>query len=144
MLRSSVSRRISYHLEIYWAVRKCQIHNKRELSDISSSILNSVLLLIAVNYFNMKRQETKLQGLSKCRFDSIIFLFRMAGFQFKMKEVSTIYAIYMVTATICSCSTFIGMFVAVYMYRNDLGRAMSSMRVLIPITNVIWIFSYCR
>jgi len=144
MLRSSVSRRISCHSEIYRVVRKWQIHNKRELSDVSSSIFNSVLFLVAGYYFNMNRQETKLQGLSECRFGSIIFLFRMAGFRFKMNEGWTIYAIYMVTATICSCSTFIGMFVAVYIHRNDLGRAISSMRVLIPITNVIWIFSYCR
>jgi hypothetical protein len=144
MLRSSVSRRISCHSEIYWPVRKWQIHNKRELSDVSSNVLNSVLFIIAVYYFNMNRQETKLHGLSEYRFGSIIFLFRMAGFRFKMKEVSTIYAIYMVTVIICSCSTFIGMFVAVYINRDDLGRAMSSMRVLIPITNVIWIFSYCR
>jgi len=125
-------------------VRREQILNKRELSEDSCSILNSVLHLIQVIYFNMNRQETKPNGLSDNRFGSMIFLLRMAGIPIKVKKISTIYNIYMKTVIICSCSTLIGMLVDVYSHRDDLGRAMTTMRVLIPFTNVMWIFSYCR
>ena len=92
----------------------------------------------------MNRQEKKLKGMSEIRFSSMIFLFRMAGIPLKMKKVSTIYSVYMVTVITCSFSTYIGMFLDVYMHRDDLGRAMTTLRVLIPITNIMWIFSYCK
>jgi len=103
-----------------------------------------VLLPVAAHYLNMNRQETKLNVLSEIRFGSMIFLFRMAGIPLKMKKVPTIYAVYMVTVIICSCSTYIGMLIDVYIHRDDLGRAMTTMRVFITLTNVMWIFSYCR
>jgi hypothetical protein len=143
-LSSSVSSRISWHTEIYWAVRRWLILNKRELSKVSSSILNSLLLPIAVHYFNMNTPEAKGKGLSDIRFASIILLCRLAGIPLKMKKISTIYAAYMITVIICSSSIFIGMFVDVNVHWDDLGRAMTSMRVLFPYTNVMWIFSYCR
>jgi len=92
----------------------------------------------------MNRKETNLKGLLESRFGSMIFLFKMAGIPVHTKRVSTIYAVYMITVIICGFSTYIGMFVDVYMHWYDLGRAMTSMRVLIPFTNVIWIYSYCR
>jgi hypothetical protein len=143
-LRNSVSCRVSCHSDITWAVRRWPTLNERELSKASNSILNSVLLLIEVRCFNMKTQERKINGLSEIRFRSMIFLFRMAGIPFQMKEISTIYTIYMVTVILCSCSTFIGTFVDVYIHRDDLGRAMTTMRVTIPIMNIVWIFSYSR
>jgi hypothetical protein len=103
-----------------------------------------VLRHIAVHYFNMNRRETKLKGLSEIRFGSINFLFRVAGIPLKMKQIPTMYAAYRITVIICSFSTFIGMFVDTYIHRDDLGRTMTSVRVLIPVLNVIWIFSYCR
>jgi len=132
------------HSEAYRAVRTWQILNTRELSTASSSILNSVLLLIAVHYLNMNRKDTKLKELLEIRFGSTIFLFRMAGIPVQMKKPPTIYGVYMITLIICGCSTFIGMFVDVYIHWDDLGRAMTKMRVLIPFTNVIWIYFYCR
>jgi len=98
----------SGHSKLYWAVRRWHIISKRELSKASSSILNSVLLLIAVHYFNMNRKETKLKGLSESRFGSMIFLLRMAGIPLKMKNISIIYAVYMITVIICGFSTFMG------------------------------------
>jgi hypothetical protein len=92
----------------------------------------------------MNTEERKLNGLSGTRFGSMIFFFRMAGIPFQMKKVSTIYAMYIVTAIICSCSTFIGAFVNVYMQWDDLGRAMTTIRMLIPMTNIMWIVSNCR
>ena len=134
----------SGHSKLYWAVRRWHIISKRELSKASSSILNSVLLLIAVHYFNMNRKETKLKGLSESRFGSMIFLLRMAGIPLKMKKISIIYAVYMITVIICGFSTFMGTFVDVYLHWDDLGRAMTTMRMLITFTNVIWIYFYCR
>jgi hypothetical protein len=143
-LRSSVSSRISWHSDIYWAVRRWQILNKRGLSKVSSSFLISLLLLISVHYFNMNTAEPKVKGLSDIRFASIIFLCRLAGIPVKMKKISTIYAAYMTTVIICSCSTFIGMFADVKVHWDDLGRAMTSMRALFTMLNFMWIFSYCR
>jgi hypothetical protein len=144
MLRSAVSSRICWQSETYRAVTRWQIPNKRKLPKAPSSILNSSLLVIAVHYFNMNTAETKVKGLSDNRFASIIFLCRLAGIPVKMKKISTIYAAYMITAIICSSSTFIGMFADVSVHWDDLGRAMTSMRVLIPHMNIMWIFLCCR
>jgi len=92
----------------------------------------------------MYNEVPKLKGLSNSRFGSVIFLLRMAGIPFKMKKMSTIYAIYMITVIICSCSTFIGMFVDVYIHKDELGRAMTNLRVSIPYTNLLFIYFYCR
>ena len=92
----------------------------------------------------MKIKEQKLRGLSGIRFGSMIFLFRVAGIPLKLKQIPTVYAVYMITMIVCSFSTFIGMFVDAYIHRDDLGRSMTSVRVLIPVLNVIWSFTYCR
>jgi hypothetical protein len=92
----------------------------------------------------MNRQETKLKGLSEIRFRSMIFLLSMAGIPLKMKKIKPIYTVYMVTVTVCSYSTFIGVSVDAYIHRDDLGRAMTTIRVLLSFMNVIWIFSYSR
>jgi hypothetical protein len=117
---------------------------QRELSNVPSSILKSVLFLIVVHYFNMYIQETKLKGLSESRFGSMIFLFRMGGIPLKIKKLKPIYSVYMVTVTIFSFSTFIGMSADVYIHKDELGRAMTSIRALFSMTNVMWIFSHCR
>ena len=92
----------------------------------------------------MNTQKTKVKELSEIRFSSMIFLLRMAGIPLKMKKLKPVYTIYMVTVIVCSCSAFIGMSVDAYMHRDNLGRAMSTIRVLISFTNIMWIFSYCR
>jgi len=92
----------------------------------------------------MNKEGTKLKGLSESRLGPMIFLFKMAGIPIQMKKISTIYGVYMITVIICTFSTFIGMFIEVSIQRDDLGRAMTSMRGLIPLTNVMWIYSYCR
>ena len=92
----------------------------------------------------MNTEESKLKGLSEKGLGSMIFLLRMAGIPFKMKKVSIMYAVYMITVIICSFSMFIGMFVDVYIHWDELGRAMTTLRVLIPYTNNIWTFLYCR
>jgi hypothetical protein len=92
----------------------------------------------------MNTEEPKVKELSDIRFASTIFLCRLAGIPVKMKKISTIYAAYMITVIICSCSTYIGMFADVNVHWDDLGRAMTSMRALITFTNIMWIFLYCR
>jgi len=104
----------------------------------------SVLFVIEVHYYHMNTRETKLKRLAETRFGSKIFLLRMAGIPFKINKISTFYAIYMRTVIICASTTYLSMFVDVYNHREDLGRAMTTVRMLIPITNVLWIFSYCR
>ena len=95
----------------------------------SSSVYNEVL---------------KLKEMLNSRFGSIIFLLRMSGIPFKMKKISTLYGIYMITVMICSCSTFIGMFVDVYIHMEELGRAITNLCVSIPYTNLLFIYFYCR
>jgi hypothetical protein len=92
----------------------------------------------------MNTEKPKLKGLSESRFSSMIFLLRMAGIPFQMKKLSTVYAIYMVTVTVCCFSTILGMFVDVYVHWDELGRAMTTMRALFPFTNVMCIYLYFR
>ena len=92
----------------------------------------------------MNTQKTQLKGLSESRFDSLIFLLRIAAIPLKMKKQKSIYSMYMVTVTVCSYSTLIGLSVDVYIHMDDLGRAMTTTRALFSIANVMWIFSYSR
>jgi hypothetical protein len=95
-------------------------------------------------YKHMDSETPKLNKSSESRFASIIFLLRLAGIPFKMKKMSTIYAIYMIAVIFCTCTTFLGMFADVYVHRDDLGHAMTNIRLLFPMTNNVWIFLYCR
>jgi hypothetical protein len=106
--------------------------------------LNSVLLLVEVNYFYMDSEGSKVKGLWDSRFGSIIFLFRLVGIPFKIKEMSTIYAVYMRTVIISTCSAYVGMFVDVYVHGDDLRHAMTTFRAVLTYTNIMWIFLYCR
>jgi len=92
----------------------------------------------------MESENIKLKALTDRRFGSIILLLRIAGIPFHIKKMSIIYAFYMKTVIICSSTTYLGMFIDVYVHRDDLGRAMTTMRVLIPVTNIMWIYTYCR
>jgi len=92
----------------------------------------------------MERGETKVEGMSEIRFRWIIFSFRLAGIPFKMKKMSTLYVIYRITVIICTYSTFVSMFVDVYIHRDDLGHVMTNLRVLTGIILVLWIYYSCR
>jgi len=88
--------------------------------------------------------EEKTERLSDNYFNSINFLFRIAGVPFQMNKISIIYAIYMITVLFSTCSTIIGFVVGVYINRDDLGHIMANMRVLMPLMNVMIIYVYCR
>jgi len=92
----------------------------------------------------MNTAETKPKGLSDSRLVTIIFLCRLVGIPIKMKKISTLYAAYMITVIICSSITFIGIFADVNVHWDNLGRAMTSVRMLFSFTDIMWIFSYCR
>jgi len=92
----------------------------------------------------MDNEVPKVKRLSNSRFGSIIFLLRLTGIPFQMKKMSTLYAIYMITVISCSCTTFVGMFVDVYVNRDDLRHVMTNIRVSIGFTNALWKFFYCR
>jgi hypothetical protein len=92
----------------------------------------------------MDNNVPKVKGLSNTRFGSIIFLLRLAGIPFKMKKMSTVYAIYMKTVISCTCTTFVGMFVDMYIHRDDLGHVMTNTRTSIGFTNVLLMVFYCR
>jgi len=92
----------------------------------------------------MKTEEQKTERLLDSRFSSIIFLLRLAGIPLRMKTISNIYAIYMLTAIFCTCTTVLGMFVDVCVNRDDLGHIMKNIRVLIAVVNNLWIYAYAR
>jgi hypothetical protein len=92
----------------------------------------------------MESEGTKLNGLSERRFGYLIFLLRLGGIPFKMKKISTIYTIYMTTLIFCGYSTCVGMLFDGYVHWDDLGRAMTAMRIFIPFTNIMWLYTYCR
>jgi hypothetical protein len=92
----------------------------------------------------MDSENKKLKSMTDRRFGSIIILFRLAGIPFHINKMSIIYALYAITVIICASTTYLGMLSDVYVHWNDLGRAMTTMRVLIPVTNFMCIYTYCR
>ena len=50
----------------------------------------------------------------------------------------------MTTVIICSCTTFLGLIIDLYVQWDDLERAMTNMRVLIPVTDILWLHTCCR
>jgi len=92
----------------------------------------------------MEEEEQKVKGLLEIRYSWIIFFFRLGGIPFKMKTMSTLYAIYMITVILCSYSTYVSMLLDVYIHRDDLGHVMTNLRMLIGITSVVWIYFSCR
>ena len=92
----------------------------------------------------MEREETKVKGLSEIRFSRIIFLLRLAGIPFKMKKVSTVYVIYIITVIMCTGNMFLGLFVDMCIHWNDLGHVMTNLRMLTGMTSVLWIYLCCR
>jgi hypothetical protein len=92
----------------------------------------------------MEREETKVKGLSEIRFSWIIFFLRVAGIPFKMKKMSTVYVIYIINAIISTFSMLLGMFVEVYIYRDDLSHVISNIRPLFGISGLVWLYISCR
>jgi hypothetical protein len=92
----------------------------------------------------MEKEEHTVKRVSDNYFKFIVFLSRIAGIPLKMNNIPTIYAIYMLTVIFCCCSTIIGFVVDVYEHRDNLGHIMTSMRVLMPLINDMFICVYCR
>ena len=95
-------------------------------------------------HFCMETEETKIKGLSEIRYSWIIFFLRLAGIPFKMKIMSNLYTIYMITVIICTYSTYLSMFVDVYIHRDDLSHVMTNLRALIGMSSIVWIYFSCR
>jgi hypothetical protein len=100
-----------------------------------------VVLVTEVFYFYMKSEGGKL---SQGRLGSLIFLFRVVGIPYKMKKISTIYAIYMITFFTSVRTTYLGICVHVYIHRVDLGLAIKTINVLFKYSSIMWTFLYCR
>ena len=77
-------------------------------------------------------------------FGLIILLFRLGGIPFHIKKMSIICNIYTRMLIICASTSYLGMFFDVYVHRDDFGRAMKTMRALLPVTDVMWIYTYVR
>jgi hypothetical protein len=92
----------------------------------------------------MDSGKPELKELSEGRLGSIIFLLRLGGIPFKMRNLSTKYAIYMATGIICNCTTFLAFFADVYVHWDNLGRAMTNLRMFIPASDVLWLYACCR
>jgi hypothetical protein len=92
----------------------------------------------------MDSGKPKLKEVSDDRFGSIIFFLRLGVIPFKMRNLSTKYAIYMTTGIICSCVSIPGLFADVYVHWDDLGRAMRNLRLLFTGTDLLWLYICCR
>jgi hypothetical protein len=92
----------------------------------------------------MECREAKIRGRLDSRFGWIIFFFRLAGIPFNMKKISTIYATYTRTVIFCIMTILIGIFFDVFIRWDDFGQAMTNIRVLMLVTNIICIYFYCR
>jgi hypothetical protein len=92
----------------------------------------------------MECKGANIKGSLDSRFGWVIFFFRLAGVPLKKKKISTIYAIYMITVILCTFTTVIGMFVDVFISWDDFGHAMTNIRLLVLVTNIIWVYIYCR
>ena len=95
-------------------------------------------------HFFMECREAKIRGRLDSRFGWIIFFFRLAGIPFNMKKISTIYATYTRTVIFCIMTILIGIFFDVFIRWDDFGQAMTNIRVLMLVTNIICIYFYCR
>jgi hypothetical protein len=92
----------------------------------------------------METEETKEKRQLEIRFRWMIFFLRSAGIPFKIKKISTLYFIYIVTVNICTGSMFLGLFVDAYIHRGDLGYVMTTIRLLSAATSIVWIYISCR
>jgi len=92
----------------------------------------------------MESEGTKIKSPSERRFGSIIFILSSAGIPFRMKTISTICLIYMKTMIFCAFTTYIGLLFDGYVHLDDLGLTITAMRVLIPFTNFMWLYTYGR
>jgi hypothetical protein len=50
----------------------------------------------------------------------------------------------MTTGIICSCASILGLFADVCVHWDNLGRAMTNLRVLIPAMDLLWLYTCCR
>ena len=78
------------------------------------------------------------------RFISVVLLFRIAGIPLKIKKMSTLYSLYMITVIFSFSTTFVGMIVDVYIHRDNLRHAATNIRASIASTNMVWTWCYCR
>jgi len=85
-----------------------------------------------------------MESLSESRFGSVVLLFKIAGIPLKIKKMSTLYTIYMITVIFCSSTTFVGMIADVYVHRDNLRHAVKNIRLSIPTTNIVLVWCYCR
>ena len=78
------------------------------------------------------------------RFSSVVLLFRIAGIPLKIKKMSTLYTLYMITVIFCTSTTFVGMIVDVCIHRDNLRHAVTNIRASITSANMVWTWCYCR
>jgi hypothetical protein len=92
----------------------------------------------------MECKEEKITRRLNSRFGWIIFFFRLAGIPFDMKKISAIYATYMRTAIFCTMTVLIGIFLDIFIRWDDFGHAMTNIRVLMFVTNIVCVYFCCR
>ena len=92
----------------------------------------------------MKIKGPQMESLSESRFGSVVLLFKIAGIPLKIKKISTLYTIYMITAIFCTSTSFVGMIADVYVHRDNLRHVVTNIRVSIGSSNFVWVWCYCR
>lgn len=78
-------------------------------------------------------------NLTENRFRISLFIMRLGGVPIYMDKTSRINFVYNSTVTICAYAVYIAMIMDFVVYRNDLKRAMKSLRVILACTLTFWI-----
>jgi hypothetical protein len=87
----------------------------------------------------MDTKQTIKKKLAENRFRISLFIMRLGGVPIYMDKTSRINFVYNSTVTICAYVVFIAMIMDFVVHRNDLKRAMKSLRLILSCTLCFWI-----
>jgi hypothetical protein len=87
----------------------------------------------------MDTKQTIKKKLTENRFRISLFIMRLGGVPIHVDKTSTINFVYNSTVTICAYVVFIAMIMDFVVHRNDLKRAMKSLRLILTCTLCFWI-----
>jgi len=87
----------------------------------------------------MDTKQTIRKKLTENRFRISLFIMRLGGVPIYVDKMSRINFLYNSTVTICAYSVFIAMVMDFVVHRNDLKRAIKSLRVILTCTLCFWI-----
>ena len=86
----------------------------------------------------MDTKQTIKNKLTEKRFRISLFIMRLGGVPIYMDKTSRINFVYNSTVTICAYAVFIAIIMDFVVHRNDLKRAMKSLRLILACIVCFW------